>query len=217
MKNLAITIARQYGSGGREIGRRLGELLGIKFYDKELITMAAEKKGVDPDYLHKIDEKATNSLLYTLAIGSSLFHASSLGTDISLNDKLFIAQTELIREIAGRENAIFVGRCADYILRKHDNCVRLFIYADKEDRIARVIERKDCSRKEAEDLVAKNDKSRMSYYNFYTGKKWGRPENYDLCVNSSLLGVEGTAQMLAKAVSIRLENLARDAENGAEN
>ena len=209
MNTIAITIARQYGSGGREIGRRLGELLGIKLYDKELIVMAAEKKGVDPDYLHKIDEKATNSLLYTLAVGSSLFHANTLGADISINDKLFIAQTELIREIAGRENAIFVGRCADYVLRKHDNCVRLFIYADKEDRIARVMERHECSRKEAEDMIAKNDKSRMSYYNFYTGKKWGRPENYDLCVNSSLLGPEGTAQMLAKAVSIRLENTAK--------
>ena len=87
--------------------------------------------------------------------------------------------------------------------------MRLFIYADKEDRIARVMERHECSRKEAEDMIAKNDKSRMSYYNFYTGKKWGRPENYDLCVNSSLLGPEGTAQMLAKAVSIRLENTAK--------
>jgi cytidylate kinase len=203
-KKFAITIGRQCGSGGREIGFRLGELLGIKVYDNELITLAAEKKGIDADYLHRIDEKATNSLLYTLAVGSSLFRNHNVHTDMSINDRLFIGQTEVIREIVANESAIFVGRCADYILRKHEHCINLFFYADLPWRIAHLSNLEGTSQKEAEDKIAKKDKSRMNYYNFYTGKKWGKPENYDFCIDSSVLGIEGTAQWLAEMVRLYL-------------
>lgn len=199
-KFYAVTIGRQFGSGGREIGERLGKLLGIKSYDKELLKMAADKKGIHPDYLRRVDEKANNSLLYTLAMGVSMHRAGNTGIEMPINDKLFMAQTEIIKELAEQESAIFVGRCADYILRHHPARISFFIYADDETRIARIMKENDCPRKEAEELIKKTDKSRVNYYNFYTGKKWGKHENYHLAIDSSVLGVEGTAQLLAQAV-----------------
>ena len=205
-KNYAITIGRQFGSGGREIAERLAELLGIKCYDKELLKMAADKKGVSPDYLRKVDEKANNSLLYALAMGVSMHRAGATGAEMPINDKLFIAQTEIIKELAEAESAIFVGRCADYILRHHPARISFFVYTDYEKRVERVMQEYDCPRKEAEDMINKTDKSRVNYYNFYTGKKWGKHDNYHLAVDSAVLGVEGTAQMLAAAVHTFLKN-----------
>ena len=197
-ENLAITIGRQYGSGGSEIAKRLGELLGIKVYSTELISLAAEKKGVSPEFLSRVDEKATSSFLYTVATGASFYRNHHFSPDLPINDQLFILQTEIVKEAIAEEPAIFVGRCADYILRKHQKRISLFIYADEADRVARVMEREGCNAKQAQDLMTKNDKRRTSYYNFYTGKKWGRSENYHLSINSSLLGIKGTAQFLAQ-------------------
>lgn len=201
-EKIAITIGRQYGSGGREIGLRVGELLGIKVYDKELLTMAAEKKGINPDYLRRVDEKATSSLLYTLAIGSSMYSARHLGVDVPINDQLFITQTEIIKEIAEKESAIFIGRCADYVLRNHPRRLSFFIHSDFDSRVHRIMERNDCKRSEAESLLNKTDKKRVNYYNFYTGKKWGKYENYHMSLDSSLLGIEGTAQMIVQLINI---------------
>jgi len=201
-KKLAITIGRQYGSGGRDIGKRVGELLGFRVYDKELLFMAAQKNGVNPDYLRRVDEKATNSLLYTLALGSSLYGARNLGIDVPINDQLFMTQTEIIKSAAEEESCVFIGRCADYVLRNHPNRISFFIYADKEARIARVCKEEEVDRDEAISLMNKNDKRRINYYNFYTGQKWGKFENYHLSVNSSLLGIEGTAQMIADIAKI---------------
>ena len=142
-KNFAITIGREFGSGGREIGERLGELLGIKCYDKELLKMAADKKGIHPDYLRRVDEKANNSLLYTLAMGVSMHRAGNTGVEMPINDKLFMAQTEVIKEIAAAESAIFVGRCGDYILRHHPARLSFFIYSDYEARVARIMKEND--------------------------------------------------------------------------
>ena len=201
-KKLIITIARQYGSGGREIGVKLGEMLGFKVYDKELITLAAQKSGVSPDYLRRVDEKATNSLLYTLALGSSLYGARNFGIDVPINDQLFITQTEIIKKAAEEGDCIFIGRCADYVLRNHERRISCFIYADMEARISRVCKRHEIERSEAIDLINKTDKRRVSYYNFYTGRKWGKFDNYHLSVNSSTLGIEGTARMIADIVNI---------------
>lgn len=209
-KNIAITIGRQYGSGGHDIGVRLGELLGFKVYDKELITLAAEKKGLHPDYLRRVDEKATNSLLYTLAMSTSLYRAHHSGVEFSINDQLFVAQTEIIKEAVEQENAVFIGRCADYILRKHSARISFFIYADFEARVARVMQELACTRKEAEDRINKTDKHRVNYYNFYTGKKWGKFENYHMMVDSSILGIEGTAQMMAQMVQFYAEKMNRE-------
>ena len=199
-KTFAITVARQYGSGGREIGIRVAELLGIKAYDKELITMAAQKSGVSSEVLGDADEKATSSLLYTLALGSSFYTSASTHVNVPINDQLFLVQSEIIRDIAAQENCVIVGRCSDYVLRAHENKLRVFIYAPMPERCARLAERnpeKCKTEKDARDLATRTDKRRINYYNYYTGKKWGAMENYDVMIDSSLFGVEGTAQMIA--------------------
>lgn len=209
-KKISITIGRQYGSGGKEIGLRLGELLGFRVYDSDLLLMAAQKSGMHPEPLRRVEERATNSLLYTLAIGSSLHGAQYFGIDMPINDQLFITQTEIIKNAAEEENCIFIGRCADYVLRNHPHCINIFVHADKEKRIDRVCCEKNVSRDEAGALITKTDKRRAGYYNFYTGKKWGRSENYHLCVDSALLGVEGTAQMIAQTVTRYIESLSEE-------
>jgi cytidylate kinase len=133
-----------------------------------------------------------------------------LGVDVPINDQLFIAQTELMKEITEKESAIFIGRCADYVLRNHPHRLSFFIYADYDARVHRVMERHGVKRGEAESMINKTDKKRINYYNFYTGKKWGKYENYHMSLDSSLLGVEGTAQMIAQLV--RIYNSETDAE-----
>ena len=196
-KKLSITIGRQYGSGGKDIGERLGELLGFRVYDKELLFMAAQKNGINPDALRRVDEKATNSLLYTLAVGSSLYGARHFGVDVPINDQLFITQTDIIKKAAEEENCIFVGRCADYVLRNYPHRISIFVHADKEWRVQRIAEELNIDRAEALALITKTDKRRINYYNFYTGKKWGKCENYHIAIDSSMLGIEGAAQMIA--------------------
>lgn len=196
-RNIAVTIARQYGSGGREIGNRVAELLGVKVYDRELITMAASKSGLPADSLDHVDEKATNSLLYTLAMGSSLFYGSNTGFNMPVNDKLFIVQSEIIGNIADRESCVIVGRCGDYVLRDHPGTLSVFVYAPPEERIKRIMERHSVGYDEAKELMNKTDRRRINYYNFYTGRKWGKFDHYDLMIDSHLLGIDGTAQVIA--------------------
>ncbi len=198
MGHLAITIARQYGSGGREIGQRVAELLKIKAYDKELITMAAGKSGFSVESLNNVDETATSSLLYTLAMGSSSYgHYVGRGFDMPVNDKLFVVQSEIIREKVKESDCVVIGRCGDYVLREHDNLISVFVYADQETRIKRIMERNQLGYNEAKERVVKTDKRRVNYYNFYTGRKWGKYDHYHLTVDSSLLGIEGTAKLIA--------------------
>lgn len=197
-RNTVITIARQYGSGGREVGMRLAEVLGIKSYDRELITMAAQKSGMSSEILNHADEKATNSLLYTLALGSSYYGAASIGTDVPINDKLFITQSQIIRDLAAEGPCIIIGRCSDYVLRTNPARFSVFIYAPIEARIRRVIERGAAkNEKEARDLISRTDKRRINYYNYYTGRKWGSPDNYNMMLDSSFLGIEGSARAIA--------------------
>lgn len=205
-KKVIVTVARQYGSGGREIGERVAELLGIPKYDKELITMAAEKDGFSEEALEKIDETATSSLLYTLAMGSNLFAGAHVPQmHLPLNDKLFVRQSEVIRSLAEKESCVIIGRCADYVLRNDPCRFSVFVYGDIACRRARVAERHSVKESVALDLINKTDRRRASYYNFYTGGKWGKYDNYHLAVNSSVLGIEGTAQVIAEAVRCKLE------------
>lgn len=200
--NFAITIARQYGSGGREIGEKTAELLGFKYVDRELVTLASQKSGFHADVIHSIDEKATNSLLYTLAMGSNSFGAphATYGLNVPINDKLFIIQSDIIKSLAEEQSCVFVGRCADYVLAEHKKRISIFLYGDMECRIKRVCESHDIDKEEAKKLIAKTDKRRMNYYNFYTGKKWGKFDNYHLSINTSVLGIEGTANIIAEFV-----------------
>ncbi len=198
-QKLIITIARQYGSGGREIGEKLSEALGIPVFDKELITEAANKSELHPDVIHKVDEVAANSLLYTLAMGSNVFgSAMSFGYKMPVNDKLFLLQSDVIRDYAAKGSCIIIGRCADYVLRDEPNLLRIFIHGDLDHRKARVAQRHpDIKSTQVVDIINKTDKRRASYYNFYTGNKWGKYDNYDLMVNSSTLGIEATVALLA--------------------
>ena len=201
MKNPVITIARQYGSEGHTIGEQLAKRLGVPFYDKELIDLAAQKSGYHPDALKRADEKAAGSLLYTLATG-----ATSLGNmighyDIPINDKLFIVQNDVIKELAEKEQCVIIGRCGDYALRNFENKVTVFICGDVETRVKHICDTLGVTKDVAESMIAKEDKRRASYYNFYTGQKWGVPDRYTLCLNSSVLGVEGCVDVIADVVA----------------
>ena len=207
-KKLIITIARQYGSGGREIGEKLGAALGIPVIDKELITETASKSDLNVDALHKADEIAANSLLYTLAMGSNVFgSAMSFGYKMPINDKLFLLQSDAIRAYAAEGSCILIGRCADYVLRDEPNLLRIFIHGDLDHRKTRIAERHpDIKPTQVVDIINKTDKRRASYYNFYTGNKWGKFDNYDLMINSSTLGIDATAEMIAHYAAKMMED-----------
>ena len=163
--NTVITIGRQYGSGGRELGQILAKKLGFEFYDEELVTMAAEKNKMHKDILRAVDEKATKSLLYTLVTGSDLrFMNSSIQYEMPINDKLFITQSEIIKNLADKSSCVIVGRCADYVLRDSaQKCLHLFIYADLEDRIKRISQKYDLTPEKAKDKIHKIQKSRKIF------------------------------------------------------
>ncbi len=206
-KRLIITVARQYGSGGREIGERVAEILGIPLYDKQLIADAASKGNLNVEVLKKTDETAANSLLYTLAMGSNVVGTTMhFGYKMPINDKLFILQSEVIKDYAKNGSCVIIGRCADYVLREDKDVFRLFIYGDLEHRRARVTERHpEIKTSQIVDVINKTDRRRASYYNFYTGNKWGKYDNYDMAINSSTLGIEGTAQLIVSCAKRLME------------
>lgn len=195
--NKIITISRQFGSGGREIAEKLSEKLGIKFYDKELISMAAKESGVHPEVFESVDEKATNSLLYSLSMGMYSFGNNFSPLDgMPINDKLYLLQHKIIKQVADEGPCVIVGRCADYVLRDRKDVVKVFIYADMDFRIKRAVDTKDIKESKAEQVILKTDKSRANYYNFYSGKKWGLTESYDLCINRSSLTADQTVDVI---------------------
>ena len=194
---LSITIGRQCGSGGKEIGKRVGELLNFSVYDKEVLRLAAQKNGINEEALRRVEEKATNSLLYTIATGASLYGKPSFGTDLSISDRLFVTQTDVIKRTAERENCVFIGHCADYILRNHEHRISVFVYADIDARVSRICQTLGIAPQEALSLIMNTDKRRMNYYGFYTGKKWGKPENYHFLIDSTCLGIECAARVVA--------------------
>ena len=207
-KKIIITIARQYGSGGREIGERVAELLGLPLYDKQLITDAASKGELNAEVIKSADEATTNSLLYTLAVGSNVLgSAMHFAYKMPLNDKLFLLQSEVIKDYAKKGSCVIIGRCADYVLRDESNVLRLFIYGDLDHRQERIKERHpEVKPSQIIDVINKTDKRRASYYNFYTGNKWGRYDNYDMAINSSTLGIEGTARLIYACATKLLED-----------
>lgn len=199
--NKIITIGRQYGSGGRAIGEAIAKKLEIPFYDKELIKLAAKESGICEEIFDSFDERPTNSFLYTLVMDP---YSLGFGTadELPLNHKVFLASFDTIKNIADRDGScVFVGRCADYALRDYKNVINLFIYADLEDRVKRVCERHELTESKARDLIKKEDKSRASYYNYYTSKRWGDMKGYDICINTSLYGIEKTVDMLCDIIT----------------
>ena len=209
-KKIIVTIARQFGSGGREIGERIADILNVPLIDKELIKDAASKGEFNEDIIKNADESATNSLLYTLAMGSNLLGTTiNFGYKMPINDKLFILQSEAIKNYAAEGSCVIIGRCADYVLREEPNLFRIFIYGDLDHRQARVKERHpELKESKIIDIISKTDKRRASYYNFYTGNKWGKYDNYDMAINSSTFGIEETAKIIAAAVQRLIDDQA---------
>lgn len=198
MENYVITIGRQYGSAGREIGFKLAERLGIKCYDNELLKEAAKESGLCEQIFETHDEKPTQSFLYSLVMDTYSMGYNNTGfVDMPLSHKVFLAQFDAIKKIADREACVIVGRCADYALENYRRVVSIFIHADMDSRIARIKERRNIAKDaDAKDIIAKTDKKRASYYNYYTSKKWGDAKSYDLCINSGMFGTDGTVDFL---------------------
>lgn len=204
MSNLVITIGRECGSGGRVIGNCLAEKLNIKCYDKELLTLAAKQSGLCKELFETHDEKPTNSFLYSLVMDTySMGYTTSSFLDMPLNHKVFLAQFDTIKKLAEEESCVIVGRCADYALAEHPNMVSVFICGDKEAKIKRISDLYKMPRDKAKDTITKTDKKRASYYNYYSNKKWGDAASYDLCLNSTKLGVEGTVDLILEYLKIK--------------
>lgn len=200
--NTIITIGRQYGSGGHEIGQKLAERFSINYYDKELLKRAAKDSGMCPEIFENHDERPTSSFLYNLVMDTYSFGLNNSNYfDMPISHRVFLAQFEAIKNIANEGPCVIVGRCADYALSDYNNCLNVFIYADLNKRIERVSRIQGVSADEAKDLIIKKDKQRANYYNYYSTKKWGHADTYDLCVDSSVLGIEGTAELISQFVS----------------
>ena len=205
-KKYVVNIGRQLGSGGREIGEKLAARLGIDFYDKELINLASEESGLCREFFEKADEKASQGIIGGLFGMRFPFISDGAipATNCLSNDELFKVQSDVIRKLASEKSCLFVGRCADYILRENPRCVNIFISASSEDRIARLCEMHSITESAAEEMMNKADKRRSEYYNYYSFKTWGAAATYHLCIDSSVLGIEKTVDFLEEFVTLRL-------------
>lgn len=200
---MIINVGRQLGSGGRIIGRRLAEIFGCHFCDRELLNLAAKESGFSEKIFEMSDEhKRFFGRIFNLHSShiSGNFYANKLS-----QESLFKFQSDAIRKAAEEGPCVFVGRCADYVLRDRKDMVNIFITADMEDRIRLTCERDKCTEEAARKFIAHIDSSRASYYNYYTGKRWGHSASYDLCINSSILGIEGTVDYLTEFVKLKLK------------
>ncbi len=197
-EKFVINIGRQLGSGGREIGEMLARELNLAYFDKELIELASQESGLCKEFFEKADEKASQTIIgglfgmrFPFVTEGAMPYSNCLS-----NDALFKIQSDVIRKLAEEKSCLFVGRCADYILRDNPRCVNVFISASLEDRIVRIMNRRHISREDAETLIEKVDKKRASYYNYYSYNTWGAAATYHLCIDSSVLGIKGTAEFI---------------------
>ena len=206
-KKFVVNIGRQLGSGGREIGEKLAHRLGIDFYDKELINLASEESGLCREFFEKADEKASQGIIGGLFGMRFPFISDGAmpATNCLSNDALFKVQSDVIRKLAAEKSCLFVGRCADYILREHPYCANVFISASRADRIERLCKQHGISESAAEDMMDKADKKRSEYYNYYSYKTWGAAATYHLCIDSSALGIEGTIDFVERFVRLKLD------------
>ena len=202
--NTIITIGRQFGSCGKEIAEKLGESLQIPVYDKEMLAVAAKDSGICQELFESHDEKPTNSFLYSLVMDTySMGYSPNAYMDMPINHKVFLAQFDAIKKLANEGPCILVGRCADYALDSYDNCLSIFIHANLDARIRRIARMYDLTEAKAKDMIVKTDKKRATYYNYYTNKKWGAAESYELCLDSSKLGITGTTEAILSFLNLR--------------
>ena len=199
--NTIITIGREFGSGGREIGEKIAQHFNIPFYDKELLARAAKESGFCEEMIKSHDERPTNSFLYNLVMDTYSFgYNSSAYMDMPISHKVFLAQFDAIKKLADEGPCVLVVRCADYALADYKNSLNLFIYGDMEVKVDRISKKYELTLEKAKDLINKKDKQRQSYYNYYTSKKWSQANSYDLCINSSILGTDGTVNLILQFV-----------------
>lgn len=202
--NLIVTINRQYGSGGKEVGQKVADALGIKLYDSEITQLAAEKSGIRKDYFDKADEKPTDSFLYALAMNTFTLSNTVNPLDNTLsNDRLFNLQAEVISDLAKQESFVLIGRCGEYILRDEPGRISIYVCAPIEKRVERIVRLYHLSEKEALKRINSIDKKRESYYGYYAGKSWGACGSYELCLDTSVLGTDKAAQLILDYINLR--------------
>ena len=189
--NKVITISRQYGSGGRFVGQKLAEAFDIPFYDNEIINLAAKESGFAVKAFERAEEKATNSFLYSIAMGVGAYSNQDFGyASLSIDDRIFLAQSSVIRKVAEEGPCVIVGRCADYVLKERDDVVNIFICANIDDRIRRAVEEYNIPKEKAAETILRQDKRRANYYNFHANEKWGNVNNYDLSIRTDFGGID---------------------------
>ena len=204
MDNIVITIARQYGSGGKTIGQMVAQELGIPFYSRDILRMASEDSGINEALFAQADEKLKKTNLFR--ISRKVYNGELISPesdDFTSNDNLFNYQAKVIKELAQTESCVIVGRCADYILKDYDNVMSVFVHADEQFCLDRAMERNSMTVKEMEKFIAKTDKYRGDYYRYYTGRDWNDARHYDLCINSGKLGFEKCKEEILSYRKIR--------------
>ena len=200
--NTIITIGRQFGSGGKEVGIRVAKELGIPCYDKELLRAAAKQSGLSEKIFENFDERP-KSLLYSIAMDSYMFSIPGAGVGDSLEQQVYLATFDTIRELGQQGPCVIIGRCADYALSDYPNCLRLFLLAPLTERMERVAKRQNISPEKARALIHRTDRRRASYYEYYSSQRWGAVESYDYCLNTSYLGLGGTVELIRTIVDQR--------------
>jgi len=201
-KKKIITISREFGSGGRLIGKRLAEKLGVPYYDKELLDRIAEESGFSREMMEDAEKKAKNSFLYSLM--SAMGTGESGPESLSLNERFFLAQFDTIRNIAEEGSCVIVGRCADYILRGMSEATHVFIYAEEEDKIKRAVQEYGVPEDSVKKMMKDTDKARANYYAYHTGRKWGEHINYNLSIDSGYMEIEDIVDLIIKYTDSKL-------------
>ena len=203
MKNpLIITIGREFGSGGREIGQAVAKALGIAFYDKQIISLAAKKSGLSDEFIANNEQRMRGGLMHNLAAASAYSGGFFSSQFLPLSESIFISQAQVIRDIAAKESAVIVGRCADYILTGRENTINVFIHAPQSARVQRIMRLHNVDEAAAIKEILTSDKERGNHYFRYTDRKWGKAQNYDVCINSALMGIDKTVEMLVDMANI---------------
>jgi cytidylate kinase len=190
MDCFAVTIAREYGSGGRLIGRELAEELGVAFYDREIIALASQESGLHEDFIQTMEQKKASGFFYNL-----FMHYQEL----PIPEQVFLAQSNVIKALAEKGSCVIIGRCADYVLAEAKNCIRVFVHAPIETRVRNVRDKYHEGQGDLEEYIRKQDKGRAAYYDFFTQSKWGKAQNYSLCIDSSI-GIPASVRILKNYV-----------------
>jgi hypothetical protein len=199
--NKIVTISRQYASGGREVAEKLAAEYGLPFYDRALIARAAKESGFAEAAFDNVEMKATNSLLYSIAMGMNAYGSPDIGyTHLSLDDRIYIAQSDVIRKIADDGPCIIVGRCADYVLRERKDVINIFVWSSMPFRIKRAVERDGIEPEKAEETIIRMDKRRANYYNYHAVERWGAVTNYHLAIQNDFRGVDKTVEVIKQFI-----------------